>query len=270
MTRRTDTEVGTPVPPIGLGTWNMTPETCVRAVERALDAGYRHIDTAQLYGNERAVGEGVMRAEVPREDIFLATKVDPERLGGEAVVESVHESRDRLGVERIDCVYVHWPRADYDPDETLAALDGLVDDDVVESIGLSNFTPDLLDEALARTDAVVAHQVECHPLLPQGDLLEYARKDGHALVAYSPLARGEALELRTVQEVAARYGATPAGVVLAWLRAKGAVPIPKATGDHIEENLRALDLELDQAAIDRIDAIECERRLVDPDSAPWS
>jgi 2,5-diketo-D-gluconate reductase B len=266
-----DTAAGTSVPPLGLGTWNMDGEECTRTVERALELGYRHIDTAQLYGNEQAVGSGLTRADVPREDVSVATKVAPERLGREDLAASVRESRERLGVEHIDCLYVHWPRAAYDPTETLDELDGLVEEGIVGGIGLSNFTPTLLNEARDRLDSpVVAHQVELHPLLPQEELLDDAREHGHALVAYSPLARGKALALPPVRTVASEYDATPAQVVLAWSRAKGVVPIPKATGDHLEENRGSLALRMDESDLRRIDAVEGSERLVDPPSAPWN
>jgi 2,5-diketo-D-gluconate reductase B len=259
------------VPDFGLGTWSMTGAECTETVARALDIGYRHLDTAQLYDNEATVGAGLARSDVPREDVFLATKADPAKLGREPLRVSVEASLDRLGVDSVDCLYVHWPRDSYEPGETLLALDALVADGLVDGIGLSNFTPGLLDEALARLDApVVAHQVECHPLLPQADLREYAREHGHALVAYSPLARGRALDLDPVRAIAGEREATPAQVVLAWAQAKGVVPIPKATGDHVRENFAARELTLTPDELARIDRVDARERLVDPPSAPWN
>jgi diketogulonate reductase-like aldo/keto reductase len=258
------------VAPLGLGTWRMHGGTCVTSVATALEAGYRHLDTAQLYDNEEAVGRGLARATVDRDEVLVASKVDPERLGYDDLVASARESRDRLGVDRLDLLYVHWPRAAYDPERTLGALSDLVADGVVGGVGLSNFTPALLDEALSLSTEVVAHQVECHPLLPQARLRAHARDHDYALVAYSPLARGRALDLDPVRAVARRHDATPAQVVLAWLVETGAVPIPKASGDHVAENRAALDLSLDEADVDRIDAVGERLRLVDPPSAPWN
>lgn len=255
---------------LGLGTWNATGEECARAVERALAIGYRHVDTARLYDNERAVGRGLARADVPASEVVVATKVAPKKLGYDDVVASARASRERLGVERIDLLYVHWPRAAYDPGETLAAFDALVDDGVVGAVGVSNFTPDLLDDALARSNHVDAHQVEMHPLFAQERLVAHASEHDYTPVAYSPLARGEALGVPAVRAVAERRDATPAQVCLAWLREKGAVPIPKATGEHVRENYRALGLDLDEADVARIDGIERETRLVDPPGAPWN
>jgi 2,5-diketo-D-gluconate reductase B len=191
-------------------------------------------------------------------------------LGYEDLLESVQESRDRLGVEQIDCLYVHWPRDAYDPAETLSALDTLFRRGSIEGVGLSNFTPDLLNEALTRLNApVLAHQVEMHPLLPQSELLGYAREHDHVLVAYSPLARGEVLDAPQVEAVAKAHGATSAQVVLAWCRAKRAVPIPKATGDHILENYQGLEITLSESDVASIDSIDKTKRLVNPPSAPW-
>jgi 2,5-diketo-D-gluconate reductase B len=257
------------LPPLGLGTWDLPDRTCAEVVADALELGYRHVDTAQLYGNERAVGEGLRRADVPRESIIVATKIDPETLAPGDVVDSTRESLDRLGLDSVDLLYVHWPRAAYDPGPTLSAFERLVESGLVGGIGVSNFTPDLLDEARAHVD-IAAHQVEMHPLCPQERLREYAVEHGHALVAYSPLARGLALKLDPVRAVAERHGTTPAQVCLAWLREKGAIPIPKTTGEHLEENYRSLDLDLTDRDVGRIDAVDRRERVVDPPSAPWN
>jgi diketogulonate reductase-like aldo/keto reductase len=258
------------VAPLGLGTWSMHGGTCVTSVATALETGYRHLDTAQMYENEASVGRGLARADIARDKVLVATKLDPENLGYDALVDSARESRDRLDVDRIDLLYIHWPRATYDPADTLGALDDLVADGVVGKVGLSNFTPALLDEALGLSEHVVAHQVELHPLFPQPELRAHADEHDYALVAYSPLARGRALALDPIRDIAARHDATPAQVTLAWIIDTGAVPIPKASGTHVAENFGALALELSDADIARIDAVEERVRLVDPASAPWN
>ena len=152
------------LPELGLGTYDIDDhETCVESVETALDCGYRHLDTAEGYENERAVGEGLEAADVDREDVFLATKVSSENLARGDVLEHARASADRLGVETLDLLYVHWPIRAYDPEETLPALDELHDEGLVRHVGLSNFLPGQLDEALDRLEApLFAHQVECH------------------------------------------------------------------------------------------------------------
>ena len=270
-----------PLPSPGLGTsGNDDPEECAATVERALEVGYRHVDTAQMYDNEAAVGEGLRRATggpepgegIPREEVLVASKVHPDNLAGEDVLATTEDSRERLGVETIDLMYVHWPVSAYEPGETLPAFDRLRDEGTIRHVGVSNFTPELLDEAREILDApIVAHQVEMHPYLPQEELVDYARRHGHALVAYSPLAQGEVLDDPVLREIAEAYDATPAQVTLAWLHAKDAVvPIPKGRGDHVDENYAARELDLDDEDLARIDAIDRRERIIDPDEAAWN
>ncbi len=262
------------MPRLGLGTYqNTDPEQCAESVRTALEVGYRHVDTAQGYDNETAVGEGLAAASVPREETFLATKVSTENLAYEDVIESTEESLDELGVGAVDLLYVHWPIRTYDAPETLRAFDVLYDEGRIGRVGLSNFTPELLDEARDLLSApVFAHQVEMHPLLQQDELLEYAQTHDHWLVAYCPIARGAVFDEPVLTEIAAAHDATAAQVSLAWLLSKeGVAPIPKATGeDHIAENYGALDLELTDDELARIDAIDREERIVDFDEAPWN
>ncbi|ADJ15375.1 aldo/keto reductase [Halalkalicoccus jeotgali] len=262
------------LPALGFGTYKLDePEDCVENVQRALETGYRHIDTAQVYGNEAYVGDGIEESAVPREEVFLATKIDTENLAYEDVLESVEVSREKLGVETIDLLYVHWPTGEYDAERTLEAFDDLVANGTIEHVGLSNFRVDQLEEAQRVLDApIFAHQVECHPLLPQERLARFAAENDHRLVAYSPIARGEVTDIPAINDVAGRHGATATQVALAWLVDRGIHPIPKASGEHIEENYRALELveELTEADIEKIDGIEGRERLIDPENAPWS
>ena len=262
------------LPRLGLGTYqNSDPERCANAVEVALDAGYRHVDTAQMYENEAAVGEGLARAAVDREDVFLATKLSPANLAATDVRATAEASLDRLGTDYVDLLYVHWPIDTYDPDETLPALDELHADGLVRNVGLSNFTTDLLDEANEVLDApVFAHQVEMHPLLQQDELHEYAVADDHWLVAYCPLARGSVGDVPELVAIAEKHDATPYQVSLAWLLSKENVAaIPKSSSEgHILENYRARDLELDEDDLERIGAIEGGERVVDFPAAPWN
>jgi 2,5-diketo-D-gluconate reductase B len=260
------------VPALGLGTYGLTdPERCATMVETALEAGYRHVDTAQIYENERSVGRGLARADVDPESVTVATKVCPENLGYDDVLASVKNSRNRLCVDRIDLLYVHWPQDAYDPAETWQAFDALVDRGVVERVGVSNFTPDLIAEAMGHANApIVANQVEVHPLLPQQDLRTWCHENGVTVVAYSPLAKTEVLDLAPVRSIAADRGCTPAQVVLAWHRASGVAAIPKASGDHVVENLRSRRVDLTAEEIARIDAVKRRTRVVDRPEAPWN
>lgn len=263
------------LPQIGLGTWqNTDSEQCVRTVASALERGYRHVDTARYYGNEAAVGEGIATAAVPREEVFLATKVHPfkEGLDYDGVYAGARRSMELLDVDYLDLLYVHWPVGDYDASDTLAAFDDLVDDGLVRHVGVSNFSPTLLDEARNALDApLFANQVELHPFLPQSELVAYAQEHDHYLVAYSPLARGEALSLPVVRSIAEKHDASPAQVCLAWVTShENVVAIPKATGeDHLEDNLAATDLELDGDDLAAIDGVDRRERFVDREGAPW-
>ncbi len=262
------------LPTLGFGTYKLEdPEDCVENVTRALDAGYRHIDTAQVYENEEYVGDAIAESDVPREEIFLATKVGTENLAYEDVLESVEDSRDKLGVDTIDLLYVHWPTGEYDAESTLEAFDDLVQNGTIDRIGLSNFRTDQLEEAERILQApVFAHQVECHPLLPQDELLAFAEDNDHHLVAYSPISRGDVTEIPEINDIAGNHNATPAQVAIAWLIKRGIHPISKASGDHIEENYRALDLadDLTEADMAKINDLDDRERLIDPESAPWN
>ncbi|WP_418284361.1 aldo/keto reductase [Halorubrum sp. DTA46] len=259
------------MPALGLGTWeNDDPAQCTESVATALNAGYRHVDTAQIYGNEAAVGEGIAASDVDREDVFLASKVWIDQLAPEDVIESTRESLDKLGTEYADLMYVHWPAGAYDPAETLPAFAELRDEGLVDRIGVSNFEPEHLDAATdALGEAPFANQVEMHPLLRQEELREYADANGVELVAYSPLARGKILDDPSIREIAEKHAVSAARVSLAWLREKGVTAIPKATGeDHIADNFASLELELDDEDVERIDALDRTDRQVDPDFGP--
>ena len=255
----------------GLGTWkNEDPEACTNAVATALEAGYRHIDTAQAYGNEEHVGRGIERADVPRDDVFLATKVWIDQLAYDDVLASTEESLRKLGVDTVDLLYVHWPAGEYDPEGTFRAFDELVDDGRVDRIGISNFEPEQVDDAIDRADApIFANQIELHPLLPQEELRTHCDDRGVEVVAYSPLARGAVFEVPELTEIAEKHGVSEAQVSLAWLREKGVTAIPKATSEaHIRDNFASLDVDLTDEDVAAIDGIEERDRRVDPDFGP--
>lgn len=251
-----------------------TSAECVENIESALEMGYRHVDSAQKYENERAVGTGIDRSSVSRQDVLLATKVAESNLAHDDVLETTERSLDRLGVETVDLLYVHWPAITYDPEGTLEAFNELVADGVTRHVGLANFSPALLDEALEILDVPpLAVQVEMHPLCQQRELRSYAREHGMYLVAYCPLMRGEILDVPELRELADEAGLSVPRLSLAWLYSKDRVrPIPKATGkSHLRENAEAATVDLDDAIVDRIDAIDRTRRVVDPpEKGPWN
>ena len=261
------------IPKLGLGTWqNENPEECSNAVKTALNMGYEHIDTAQIYENEEYVGKGLEQADVDRDDYYLASKVWIKKLNPDQVISSTEESLEKLGVDKVDLMYVHWPSGEYNPKETLNAMQELVQKDMADSIGISNFTPEQVDEAMEIAgEDIVANQVEMHPLLQQEKLLEKCREHNIKLVAYSPLARGEVFSVPELEEIAEKHEVSEAQVSLAWFMQKdGVVAIPKATSEeHIKDNYQALDLELDSEDIEKIESIDKEERMVDPGFSPW-
>lgn len=261
------------IPEIGLGTWqNKDPEQCATSVRNALELGYRHIDTAQIYKNEEYVGKGLEQSSVDREDIFLATKVWIENLSPDRVEESTEESLQKLGVDHVDLMYIHWPAGDYDPRRTLPAMENLIENEYTEYIGLSNFTPSQLDEALdVLNKDVLAHQVEMHPHLQQQELHEYCLERDINIVAYSPFRHGTIFDDPVLNEIADAHNATPAQICLAWLTShERVVTIPKATGEqHIRENFEAKDIELTEDEVQKIGELKKKDRYIDPPFGPW-
>lgn len=261
------------IPMLGLGTWeNTDPAACAESVATALEMGYRHIDTAQAYGNEESVGEGIAAADIDREAVFLATKVWIDNLAYDDVIATTEASLDRLGVDSVDLMYVHWPSRTYDAEDTLGALNELYEDGKIDRIGVSNFEPDQLREAIEISDApIVANQVECHPLFRQAELREVCDEEDIELVAYSPLARGDVFDVPALQDIADNHNASPPQVSLAWLRQQGVTAIPKATSEaHIRDNWQSLSLTLTDDEIEQIENIDETGRRVDPGFGPWN
>ncbi|SDQ61228.1 aldo/keto reductase [Natronobacterium texcoconense] len=262
----------THLPQPGFGTSGHEGETCTKSVIEALEMGYRHVDTAQMYDNEREVGRALEQADVDRDDVFLATKVHPSNLAYDDVLETTEESLERLGVDAVDLLYVHWPIDAYDAEETLPAFDEVRDRGLTRNVAVSNFTVDLLEEAVDILESPIAvHQIELHPRLQQDELVSVGLEHDIETVAYCPIAQGDVLEMGTLQEIADDHDATPVQIALAWhYEREGVVPIPKATGDHIGENYDALEIDLSEDERERIDDLDRGERLIDPDDAAWN
>jgi diketogulonate reductase-like aldo/keto reductase len=246
---------GATIPKLGLGTWQNTGRQCAETVETALELGYRHVDTAQAYGNEEMVGEGIAAADVDREDVFLTTKVWRSNLRHDDVVESVEESLDRLGVEYVDLLLIHWPHPRVPIAETLEAMAELREAGLVSHLGVANFTRSQLEEAIEASGVpLVTDQVLYHPFKDQSDLREFCVDRDVSLTAYSPLARGGVVGDDVLGEIGERHGKSAAQVALRWLlQQEGVVAIPKATGrNHLKENLDVFDFSLAEEEMDRI------------------
>ncbi len=261
---------GVHLPAIGLGTMRQHGDACRDVVEAALAAGYRHIDTARKYGNESEVGAGIARSSVPRDQIVVTTKLTSDDLAPAQVRAATRESLDRLQLEVIDLLLIHWPNPAVPLADTLGAMTALRDEGLVRAIGVANFPSALLREAVALTD-IVTNQVEYHPYLEQGAVLDACREAGTVLTAYCPLARAdELLTDPTVTSIAVGHGHTPAQVVLRWLvQQPGVVAIPGASDlAHLRENLAIEDFELDADAMATISGLARGGRVVDPPHAP--
>ena len=261
------------IPSPGQGTLNLEDDVVANTVRTAIETGYRFIDAAQMYGNQAGVGEGIAAASVPREELFVESKVLHPRVRDsvdvEQTIEDAHECVERLGVDYLDVLYVHWP-ADHDLELAFEAFDALYEEGTFRHLGLSNFTPEYLDRArdLAAQPVEVV-QAELHPLLHNDELRAYCAENDLAYVAYCPVIRGEADQVPELREVAEKHDATPFQVSLAWVQSKGAVPIPTGRGEELRENWEARSLELDAEDTEQIDAIEREERVADPPFAVW-
>lgn len=262
----------------GYGTYEVAldrlgDETYTDLLRGAIDLGYRHIDTAQQYQTEPHVADAIQRSEVDPDDMFVATKLHWSNLGYDDAIETALESKERLGLDTIDLLYIHVPYDTYDPDETLPALETLVDDGVVDHIGVSNFLPEMLEVAIDRLDhPLFAHQVEMHPLLRQDELRRVAVEHGHWLVAFSPFMKGLIGEIRELRTIADRLDTTPHAVSLAWLmdRPNVAVLSHSKNESHMRENLAGDLPVLTDEDRELIRGIDREYRMWDGRIDPWN
>lgn len=261
---------GHTIPQLGLGVYKIPEALAAGAVEIALEAGYRHIDTAALYANERGVGEGLARVALPRDEVFVTTKVWNADHGYDNTLRAFDESLAKLGLDYVDLYLIHWPAPRQDRYiDTYRALETLRADGRARSIGVSNFHTHHLDRLLAETSIVPAvNQVELHPWLQQTEVRAYNAAHGILTEAWSPLARGRAIGNDTLDAIGARYGKSAAQVVLRWHIELGNVVIPKSvTPSRIRENLDVFDFALDAADHATIAAFDAgERTGKDPDN----
>lgn len=266
---RTQEVQGVEIPALGLGTWELEGNACVEAVRDALEIGYRHIDTAQAYGNEKAVGRGLARSGVPREEVWLTSKLWLTSLAYDDVIRTARASLDRLGTDYLDLLLVHWPNDDVPLSETLRAMRRLQEDGAIRHLGVSNFPPALLDQALDEAE-ILCDQVEYHPFLAQDELLHLCREWDLLLTAYSPLARGRVSRDPTIGKIAEAHGKSPSQVAIRWLLQQEQVAaIPKAaSSEHRRANLEVFDFELTAEEMERIHGLARGQRLVDPGFAP--
>lgn len=264
---------GASIPAVGLGTWKLKGAECSEIVREALSCGYRHIDTARMYGNEAEVGAGIAESGIARDEIFLTTKIWWTDLSRDAFAGSVREALSALRQDHVDLLLIHWPNGEIPLDESIEALNAAVTAGQARHIGVANFPSALFEEAARLSPApLVCNQVEHHPLMSQRDVHGAALKRGAAMIGYCPIGQGGALLARDeITAMAGAHGKTPAQIVLRWAVEKENVGAIPKTGNpqRLRENIDIFDFELTTAERETLDALSDSRqRLVDPSWAP--
>ena len=246
---------GFKIPLIGLGTWTLRGRDCARLVEQAIGVGYRHIDSAQMYGNEREVGEGV-RASGRRGEVMVTTKIQPTNLAPRDVESSVKESLRALNLDAIDLLLIHWPNPRVPLADTLGAMAKLKRAGVTRQIGVSNFTVALIEQAAKLAPDLVCNQVECHPFLNQDKVLAACRKHGMAMVAYSPIARSSAAGDKLLARIGKAHGKSAVQISLRYLTQQGIAAIPRTSKvERLKENFDIFDFALTDAEMREVHAL---------------
>jgi diketogulonate reductase-like aldo/keto reductase len=263
---------GAEIPAIGFGTFELEPADAESMVAHALDVGYRHIDTAQMYKNEEAVGRGLKKSGLDREDIFLTTKVWTDQFADGDLQASVRESLKKLDTDYVDLLLLHWPNPDISLKETLGALNEVREQGLARNIGISNFTTTLIEEAVSQSAAPLAtNQVEFHPYLSQKPVLDKVAEHGMALTAYCPLAQGRVFSEPTLERIGKAHGKNGGQVALRWLIQHGdVVVIPRSSKKaHVTNNFEIFDFELTEEEMREIEALHSEDgRIINPSFAP--
>ena len=261
---------GVQMPRLGFGTWKLKGDKAFSPVKGALEAGYRSIDTATLYGNEKSVGKAIHESDVPREEIFITTKVWDSDLGYEKTQKAFERSLNNLNIEYIDLYLIHWPRKLRN--ESWRALEELYKQGKLKAIGVANFAISHLEELLDRFEMVPAvNQFELHPFLysERKDLIEFCRKNDIQVEAYSPLTHGKQLNNPTFKTIAKKYNKTTAQLLIRWSLQHGFVVIPKSGNkSHIQENSDVFDFHISESDMEKIDTVKEEFRLL-YDTSTW-
>ncbi len=248
---------GHEMPMLGLGTWDLRGEACKRAVKEALGLGYTHIDTAWMYKNQREIGDALREAGADRSRLFITSKVWRTHLHYDGVMEQIGETLRDLQTPYVDLFLIHWPDEATPREETFRALQKILEEGKARSVGVSNFSVELLDasERISKVP-ICANQIKYHPGSEQRDVLRWCRARGIAVTAYSPLARGSVLQDSILTRIAKVHGKTPAQVTLRWLVQKGMIVIPKASSrPHLEENMDLFGWALSPEEMAQVDAV---------------
>jgi diketogulonate reductase-like aldo/keto reductase len=256
---------------VGLGTWDLRGKTCARMVEAALKLGYRHIDTASMYGNEDAVGEGFRASGLKRDEVFITTKVWQSDLAPRDFERSTRDSLAKLKLPSADLLLIHWPNSSVPLSGTIGALCKMKREGLARHVGVSNFTPALIEEAVKlSTEPLVCNQFECHPYLDASKAVAATRKRGMAVVAYSPIARGRIKDDAVLTRIGKVHGKTAAQVCLRFLVQQDIVVIPRTSDiGRLTENFKLFDFKLSAAEMNEIAALGSPKgRIVQWSGAP--
>ncbi|HJQ00776.1 MAG TPA: aldo/keto reductase [Jatrophihabitans sp.] len=260
---------GVEIPQLGFGVFQIQPQDTVEAVSTALRVGYRHIDTAQMYRNEKQVGEAIAKSGLDRSEVFVTTKLNNDKHDFDDALAAMDQSLTDLGLDQVDLFLIHWPLANVtDYVRTWRAMERIHAEGKARAIGVSNFQTHHLRKLHSETDVPpAANQIELHPYLTQQELRDYHAEHGIATEAWSPIARGALLTDPTITAIAVGHDRTPAQIVLRWHIQLGNIIFPKSvTPDRIRENFEIFDFELSEAELDRISALNRDERIgPDPD-----
>jgi diketogulonate reductase-like aldo/keto reductase len=262
---------GLRIPTIGFGTMTLKEDVCVQAVKTALQLGYRHLDTAWFYGNEKEVGEGLRQSGIGREEVLVCTKVRETHLEPDKFRQSLGESLANLQLPYVDLLLIHWNNKDIPLKTSVGALCQAKKDGLARHVGVANFTTRLLDEAWAVTsEPLVCNQIEVHPFINQDKVLAASKKHGMAVVAYVPIARGKVPGAEALERIGKAHGKTSAQVSLRYLVQLGCCAIPRtANPQHMKENLDVFDFNLSDAEMAELKALNgTNMRVVNPPHAP--
>ena len=262
---------GCRIPQIGFGTMTLKEDICVQAVKTALQVGYRHLDTAAFYGNEKENGEGLRQSGVKREEVFITTKVRENNLLPENFNKSLDQSLANLQLPYVDLLLIHWNNKDIPFKVSIGALCQAKKDGRAKHVGVANFTTKMLDEAWAvTTEPLVCNQVEVHPFINQDKVLAASKKHGMAVVAYVPIARGKVPGAEALERIGKAHGKSAAQVSLRYLVQLGTIPIPRtANPEHMKQNLDVFDFKLSDAEMAELKALNATNmRVVSPPHAP--
>lgn len=258
------------IPAFGLGTFRLKDDVVIASVKTALELGYRTVDTAQIYGNEAAVGQAIEESGVPREELFITTKIWTENLSKDKLIPSLKESLDKLRTDYVDLTLIHWPSPGdaVSVEESMLALLEAKKLGLTRNIGISNFTIPLMEKAIAAVGAenIATNQIELSPYLQNRKVVNWAKEKGIHITSYMTLAYGKALKDEVIARIADKHNATAAQVILAWAMGEGYAVVPSSTKrENLASNLLARDLKLDAEDQKAIAALDCNDRLVSPE-----